>query len=116
MKMFALIMCPKMNDEGVVALVKTTPKMGFIALTGTSCTEASLLAIAEHCPALFKIGVPIEGTTDAGILALARNCPKLKCIATERGKAGWAWGKGCPLVTEEGKREAEKIRPGIFDG
>ena len=114
LQFLALIMNQWVEDEAVVALVKTTPALNFVALTGTRCTDETLFALAAWCPKLAKVGVVTETTTDAGILALARGCPALTVLCTKRGPGGWTWGGDCVHVTEEGRRAAEKARPGLF--
>ena len=60
--------------------------------TDEGITDASMMAIAEHCSALRKLDLSFcQGMSDAGMIAVAQGCPLLESLELD----------DCEWVTEE---------------
>ena len=92
-----------LTDNSITALVRSCPLLESLDLH-TCClksndddadegiTDASMMAIAEHCSALRKLDLSFcQGMSDAGMIAVAQGCPLLESLELD----------DCEWITEE---------------
>ena len=72
--------CKHVTVKGVLALVKTTPKLTVLNITISDLSDTDITTIAQHCPMLHTIGIDAMLITDVGIQAIVRYCTQLHTI------------------------------------
>jgi hypothetical protein len=86
-----LLCCPRITNNAVRVLVSSLVNLRSVDLSGCSqLTDDTMLAIAEHCPALERILCAIN-VSDAAVVKLAEGCAELSYVylfGTQVGDAG----------------------------
>ena len=81
----SILHCDRVTAMGVVALVKTTPKLTVLEITMSDLTDIDITTIAQHCPMLYSLGMDAQLLTDAGIQAIVSSCTQLRIIDFDNG-------------------------------
>ena len=66
--------------KGVLALIKTTPKLKDLTVNVADLTNKDLTTIAQHCPKLQTFGADARFITDAAIKTLFSHCTQLRIV------------------------------------
>jgi hypothetical protein len=87
------------TDRGMEAVTANCPLLESIHLASCNqLTDATLIAIGQHCHNLRQLNINDTSFTHVGLEAVARGCPLLENLSASRGhKLEFATiARGCP--------------------
>jgi hypothetical protein len=77
----ALEMCESLTDAGIIRMAELCPSLSTVICGCGGAGEASIIALANHCPELERLSfLESVDVTDASLEALAQHCANLKAF------------------------------------
>jgi F-box/leucine-rich repeat protein 2/20 len=94
--------CIGLTEDGFLAAISLCPRLEIFDMASCNqLTDATLIALGQHCPILRVLNISYTNMTDDGLQAIAAGCPRLEVLCAKEcyiGRAVEAIARSCPRL------------------